>query len=237
MKIEAIDLKKIYNNTEVLNIQSITITQGEIFGLVGNNGAGKTTFFRLILDLIKADGGKVVSNDIAVNESSVWKAYTGSFLDNGFLIDFLTPEEYFYFVGELYGLKKDIVNERLKAFDRFFNDEILSKKGKLIRDFSRGNQQKIGIAAAVVIKPKVLVLDEPFNALDPTSQIILKELVKDYSQNKGTTVLISSHDLNHVAETCTRIALLEKGRIIKDMKTNENALNELIEYFGQGTKI
>ena len=97
MKIEVTDLKKIYNKELKLNIESLTINSGEIFGLVGNNGAGKTTFLGYLY-LIKADLGIVLSDTDPVNESLKWKEYTGSFLDSGFLIEFLTPEEYFYFV-------------------------------------------------------------------------------------------------------------------------------------------
>ncbi len=233
MKIEVTNLKKIYNKELKLNIESLTINSGEIFGLVGNNGAGKTTFFRLILDLIKADSGIVLSDNNPVNESLKWKEYTGSFLDSGFLIEFLTPEEYFYFVCELYNITRNDASERLKVFENFFNGEILGKKGKYIRDFSRGNQQKIGIASALITHPKMLILDEPFNGLDPTSQIILKEMLKEFNKSAGATILISSHDLTHISETCTRIALLEKGKIIKDIPANDNALAELLDYFGQ----
>jgi ABC-2 type transport system ATP-binding protein len=224
-------LGKAYDRNIVLNISDLHIAAGEIFGLVGNNGAGKTTLLRLMLDLIKADKGEVLSGDIPVSKSENWKDYTASYLDEGFLIDFLTPEEYFYFIGEEYGFSKPEVNEKLSRFKSFFNEEILSQKKKFIRDFSKGNKQKIGIASALITDPRVLILDEPFNSLDPTSQILLKRFLVEYNKQTNATIIISSHDLNHVTEVCHRIVLIEKGLIIRDLQNNGNALAELEQYF------
>ncbi len=228
--IKAIQLSKSYSGVKVLTIDELTITKGESFGLVGNNGAGKTTFFRLILDLIKADSGNIFSKEVNVKESSEWKYYTGSHLDDGFLIDFLTPEEYFEFLVGVHKLSKGDLEEFYIDFEEFFNGEILGKR-KYIRDFSSGNKQKIGIAAALMAKPEIVILDEPFNSLDPTTQIRLKKLLNDLMQQKQVTLLISSHDLDHVTEVCERIVVLEKGKIVEDKPTNENTLNELKEYF------
>jgi ABC-2 type transport system ATP-binding protein len=225
------NLGKAYNQNIVLNIPELQIGANEIFGLVGNNGAGKTTLFRLILDLIKANKGEVLLNSENVTKSDNWKKFTASYLDENFLIDFLSPEEYFYFVGNTCGLNKDIINHELTKFESFFNDEILNKKKKYIRDFSKGNKQKIGIAATFLTHPKVLILDEPFNGLDPTSQIILKRMLVDYKNKYNATLLISSHDLNHITDICTRVALLEKGCIIRDMANSETILNDLESYF------
>lgn len=225
------NLGKVYNQKIVLNINNLFITKGEIFGLVGNNGAGKTTLFRLILDLIKADKGEIYSNDLIVSKTENWKDYTSSYIDEGFLFDFLTPEEFFYFIGQTYGLGKHNTEKKLETFKTFFNDEILNQKKKYIREFSKGNKQKIGIASTLITDPQVLVLDEPFNSLDPTSQIILKRILVDYNQKTGATILISSHDLNHVTEICHRIALMEKGVVIREIQNDSNALVELENYF------
>jgi ABC-2 type transport system ATP-binding protein len=228
--IQAIDLQKTYNGVTVLNIPGITIPQGESFGLVGNNGAGKTTFFRLILDLIEATTGEVKIEDKKVMRNDEWKTITGSFLDEGFLIDFLTTEEYFNFVGKLHNKSEGDIAAFLDSMKDFFNDEILGNK-KLIRDFSKGNQKKIGIAAALIGDPKILILDEPFTALDPSSQIRLKRFLTDLQVKFNMTMLISSHDLNHVTEVCKRIVVLEKGKIVKDLNTNSDTLKELEAYF------
>jgi len=228
--IQAIDLQKTYNGVTVLNILGITIPQGESFGLVGNNGAGKTTFFRLILDLIEATTGEVKIDGKKVMRNDEWKTITGSFLDEGFLIDFLTTEEYFNFVGKLHNKSEGDIAAFLDSMKDFFNDEILGNK-KLIRDFSKGNQKKIGIAAALIGDPKILILDEPFTALDPSSQIRLKRFLTDLQIKFNMTMLISSHDLNHVTEVCKRIVVLEKGKIVKDLNTNADTLKELEAYF------
>lgn len=224
------NLKKTYGNKTVVHISELNISDGETIGLVGNNGAGKTTLFRMLLDLIRPDDGEVYAKNQNVAHSDHWKAYTASYLDEGFLIDYLTPEEYFIFVGSLHNLSAAHVADYLKQYEEFFNGEILNR-GKYIRDFSKGNQNKVGIAAALMQKPELLILDEPFANLDPTTQIRLKNLLKNLKNTHKLTTLISSHDLNHVTEVCDRIILLEKGLIIKDFHTDKNTLKELEAYF------
>ena len=230
--IEVKELKKIYSGVSVLDIPSLTIEKGESFGLVGNNGAGKTTFFRLILDLIRADSGFVKSKESDVAKSEAWKKYTGAYLDEGFLLDYLTPEEYFDFIGKINGMSKGDVKEFIERFSDFFNGEVFGK-GKYIRDLSKGNKKKTGIAAAIMIEPEILILDEPFSNLDPSSQILLKKILNKLRQEKGVTLLISSHDLNHVTEVCKRIVVLHKGEIVHDIKTSTSTLKELEEYFAK----
>ena len=228
--IQISNLSKIYSDVTVLNIDSLTIPQGESFGLVGNNGAGKTTLFRLILDLIEPNSGDVSINGEPVARRDEWKSIVGSFLDEGFLIDFLTPDEYFKFVGKLYNKSEGDIALFLEGMKDFFNDEILGGK-KLIRDLSKGNQKKVGIAAALISDPKILILDEPFTALDPSSQIRLKRLLNELQEKDHMTMLISSHDLNHVTEVCSRTVVLEKGKIVRDIQTGEDTLKELESYF------
>ena len=228
--IEVKNLTKEYSGVTVLNLPDLVIPKGECFGLVGNNGAGKTTFFRLILDLIRATSGQVLSNSNNVSKSFDWKHYTGSFLDEGFLIDFLTPEEYFEFLGDINNLTSGDLEEFYKDFNEFFNDEVLGKQ-KYIRDLSSGNQQKVGVAAAFIAKPDVLILDEPFNSLDPSTQIRLVNLLNNMKQEKQITMLISSHDLTHVTEVCDRIVILEQGEVVHDLMTTESTLKELESYF------
>jgi ABC-2 type transport system ATP-binding protein len=223
-------LQKTYNGITVLNIPELEIKAGESFGLVGNNGAGKTTFFRLILDLIEPTTGEVQIENKTVMRNDDWKSITGSFLDEGFLIDFLTPEEYFKFVAKLHKKSEGDLAVFLEGMTDFFNGEIIGTK-KLIRDFSKGNQKKIGIAAALIGDPKILILDEPFTALDPSSQIRLKRFLTDLQTRLNMTMLISSHDLNHVTEVCKRTVVLEKGKIVKDLQTDEDTLKELEAYF------
>ncbi|SJL31440.1 ABC transporter ATP-binding protein [Porphyromonas gingivalis] len=228
--IQITDLSKKYNGVTVLDIPHLSISHSETFGLVGNNGAGKTTLFRLVLDLIKADSGSISIDGIPVAGSDDWKGRVGAFLDENFLIGFLRPEEYFDFIGKLHHLDKQEIERFLDYMSPLFADEVLGKN-KLIRDFSKGNQKKIGIAAAMLSRPDILILDEPFTALDPSSQIRLKKMLNEHATQYGTTMLISSHDLNHVTEVSSRIVVLQKGEIIKDLQTNEQTLSELEQHF------
>ena len=242
IKIE--NLKKNFGETCACDIPSFTINDGDILGLVGNNGAGKTTLFRLLLDLLKADDGNVlyilpapdgeVQENEVVNpsESEAWKQYVGAYIDEGFLIDFLTPEEYFAFLGKVSGISQQETDERMKMFERFANGEVFGQK-KLIRNLSAGNKMKVGIISALFRQPKIVILDEPFNFLDPTSQLVLKHLLQDYAKQTGATILISSHNLQHTVDISTRIALLEHGQIIRDLPNAEGSASaELQEYFG-----
>lgn len=228
--IQVSELSKKYSGNTVLNMTSLEIPKGQSFGLVGNNGAGKTTFFNLMLDLIKPSTGVILNNQIQVNTSEDWKPFTASFIDESFLIGYLTPEEYFYFIGELRGMNKADIDTFLLQFEEIFNEEILGKK-KYLRDLSKGNQKKAGIVAALIGDPEVIILDEPFANLDPTTQIRLKKLLKDLTQESNATILVSSHDLGHVTEVCERIVVLEKGDVVKDIKTSDETLKELETYF------
>ena len=224
------NISKIYGTNKVLGIEALEITKGETFGLVGNNGAGKTTLFSVLLDLIQASTGFIEINGVKVNESEAWKSHVTAFIDDSFLIGYLTPEEYFYFLGELRGQSRKQVDEFLLQFADFFNGEIINAK-KYVRDLSKGNQKKVGIVGALIGKPEIIVLDEPFANLDPSTQIKLKNLIKVWSQDDNVTFLISSHDLAHTTEVCNRIVVLNKGELVKDIQTNPETLQELEQYF------
>jgi len=223
-------ISKKYGKEVVLNVKKIEIPKGQSFGLVGNNGAGKTTLFNILLDLIRPTTGLITNNNIVVSESEDWKNFTGSFIDESFLIGYLTPEEYFEFIGDLRGMNKADVTAFISQFKDFFNDEIIGKK-KYLRDLSKGNQKKAGIVAALMGNPQVVILDEPFANLDPTTQIRLKQIIKNLTENKEVTVLVSSHDLTHVTEVCERIVVLDKGAVVKDIQRSEETLKELESYF------
>ena len=254
MNIQLHNLQKRFGEKTAVNIADFTIGDGEIVGLVGNNGAGKTTLFRLMLDLLQADEGRVVMrpdksryanggdagarvdltalpDEIDPSASEDWKLVTGAYIDNSFLIDFLTAEEYFEFVGRVSGMSKQQTGERLKDFEAFMNGEVLGQK-KYIRDFSAGNKQKVGIVAALMNRPQLVILDEPFNFLDPSSQHQLKRLITEFNRETGATVLVSSHNLQHTVEISTRVGLLEHGVIISDLdNTDGKAEEKLEEYF------
>lgn len=224
------NITKTYGQTTVLNLPHLEIPKGQSFRLVGNNGAGKTTFFSLLLDLIQPSTGSIFSNEIEISKSEAWKPFTSAFIDETFLIGYLTPEEYFYFIGELRGWNKADVDGFLKDFTDFFNDEILNKR-KYLRDLSKGNLKKVGIVGALIGNPEVIILDEPFANLDPTTQIRLKRILINLAENPEVTILVSSHDVQHTVEVSNRIVALEKGMIVKDLITSSETMRELQEFF------
>lgn len=244
MKIQIENLKKSFGEKVAVDIESYEIKDGEMLGLVGNNGAGKSTLFRLMLDLVKADGGRVLMHpseeeqsqgiaqgSVDVAQTEDWKDWTGAFVDESFLIDYLTPDEYFQFIGRISGRKQEEVDTFLQDFEQFMAGEVAGQK-KLIRNLSAGNKQKVGIVGAMLLQPKVLILDEPFNFLDPSSQSAIKRLLQEYNRKTGATILVSSHNLQHTVDICPRIALLEHGVIIRDIEnTDGQAAKELESYF------
>ena len=231
MEIKIENLKKTFGPKVAVDIDSFTIESGQLLGLVGNNGAGKSTLFRLMLDLLKADTGRVLMGDTDVSQTEDWKDWTGAYIDDSFLIDYLTPDEYFQFIARISGQSSDELETFLAGFEHFMAGEVTGQK-KLIRNLSAGNKQKLGIVAAMLLRPQVLILDEPFNFLDPSSQSAIKHLLTKYNQETGATILISSHNLQHTVDICPRIALLENGVIIRDIANHQGeAQAELENYF------
>ncbi|MGC6480546.1 MAG: ABC transporter ATP-binding protein [Flavobacteriaceae bacterium] len=228
--IEVSDLVKKYSGNEVLNLPQLNIPEGQSFGLVGNNGAGKTTFFSLLLDLVEPSQGQILNGGEAVQKNDRWKKHTAAYIDQDFLIGYLTPEEYFELIAQLREVNIETLHGWLQGFESFFKGEILGRK-RYIRDLSKGNQKKVGIIACLIGNPQVVILDEPFANLDPSSQIQLKELLKNLYQQSQTTLLISSHDLNHITEVCERIVLLDRGVVQEDLMTTPETLQNLEKYF------
>ena len=231
--IEISNLRKSFSEKCARDIPLLSIGSGEIIGLVGNNGAGKTTLFRLILDLLKPDSGNVTLDGIDVQQSEDWKTFTGAYIDNGFLIDFLTPEEYFEFIAKVVSISKEELTERTAAFEQFTGGEVFGRNA-LIRNLSAGNKQKVGIISALITRPKLLILDEPFNFLDPSSQNHLKHIIEEYREATGATIIISSHNLTHTIDISTRILLMEHGEIKRDITDiNPESIVALNDYFDQ----
>lgn len=228
----AIDrLRKNFGEKVAVDIEHYEINQGDMLGLVGNNGAGKTTLFRLMLDLLKADNGKVAINDIDVSQSEDWKSFTGAFIDDGFLIDYLTPEEYFYFIGKMVRIKKG-GGGRTPGYFRTLHERRSDRTQETDRKSLRRQQTENRYHLRHASSPQLLILDEPFNFLDPSSQSVIKHLLKKYNEEYRATVIISSHNLNHTVDVCPRIALLEYGVIIRDITNKDNsAEKELEDYF------
>ena len=233
-------LSKAFGSLQVLKNVDLTVEKGERIVIIGGSGCGKTTLFRLILDLLNADEGSVMltpnmtdgTEPTHINPamSEDWKPFTGSYIDSSFLIDFLTAEEYLEFVGKVSGMSKEDVHKEIAQYEMFMNGEVLGQK-KYIRDFSAGNKQKVGIVAALLTRPQLVILDEPFNFLDPRSQNMLKKVLLDYNKETGATVIVSSHNLQHTVEISTRVALLENGKIIEDIDNSDGKAEEILDKY------
>lgn len=188
---------------------NLSIPENEIFGLLGGNGAGKTTTFRMLLRLIDQTKGTIS-----------WKG-EGISYDSSHLIGYLPEERGLYpkmkvkdqliYLGKLRGMKKTEVEKEIAIWlARFKVPEYLDKK---VEELSKGNQQKIQFIASVIHKPELLILDEPFSGLDPVNVEVLKEAVLDLKK-AGTTILFSSHRMEHVEELCEHLCILHKGKAV-----------------------
>ena len=215
MKVVLENIIKKFGDKTALKIDNYIVNSGEIVGLVGNNGAGKTTMFRVLLDLLKPDEGHASINDIITNKSEEWKSFTGAFIDSSFLIDYLTPEEYFSFIGKISGMNVSEISNSLEKFETFMNGEIMGNN-TLIRNLSAGNKQKVGIIGAMITNPDILILDE-------------------YNKECGATIIVSSHNLSHTLDICNRVTLLEHGCIIKDYNKEYSGMIDEIENYFQET--
>ena len=228
--IEISNLRKRYKTFE-LSIDDVRVEVGEKILLAGNNGAGKTTFLQLTLDLIRRDEGYILTKDGQdVSKSTHWKSFTNSYLGEEFLIDFLSPQEFTDFILEVYQRKLNVplrgdLTRKIKEFFDF------TKKDSLIRELSAGNKQKAGIVSALVTNPELLILDEPFANLDPTSRFQLADILNDLSSQEGTTIIVSSHDISDMVRISDRMILLEEGVVVRDEKVSDETLNELYSYF------
>lgn len=232
--VECAQIRKVYNNF-VLEIPRLSIREGEITGIVGNNGAGKTTLLRLMLDLTKKDHGEITFFGQPVSTTEEWKKVMGAWLDEDFLIPYLTPMEYVQLIRNLKEMPDEEFQRSIAALDSFAGEVIRSTDW--IEDLSKGNRAKIGIAGACVSNPKWLVLDEPFSHLDPNSRNVFCRYLKEHRGEDCITIL-SDHNLDDVGRVCDRILLLNEGRIERDVPVHEDSMAEIRRFFeNSGSKI
>lgn len=225
------NIRKTFGNVTAVDIPELKIEKGDLVGLVGNNGAGKTTLLRLLLDLSRPDRGSATLNGVNPRTAEEWKEWTGAFIDDGFLIDFLSPDEYFNFIARIDGIPVGELHCRMEKLHALAGDELVSTS-TLIRNLSAGNRQKVGIIAALINQPRIVILDEPFNFLDPSSQEALKRLLTEYNRATGATIIVSSHNLQLVTDISTRLLVMDHGTIVKDIiNDSPSAAEELREYF------
>ena len=225
------NVRKRYDSGFTLEIDHLEIGPGERIGLVGNNGAGKTTMLRLMLGLLRFGQGDILVEGDSVQAFSLsWRSRSASHLDESSLIPFLSPQEFWQFVGDVYGIDREEQHRRLRCYDGFVEQaEGPRSKKKYIRDHSQGNRKKIGLVAAMMVQPQLLVLDEPFTNLDPGSRALLKSMLLQLNADHGTTLIVSSHDLEHVMEISSRMLLIQAGRIVWDNPASPEMLEDVRE--------
>lgn len=192
---------------------SFTVKNGEIFGLFGKNGAGKSTTIRCITGMLPFDSGKITlnNNDIVKNPNAT-KALIGYVPDNHSVYENLTGREYVNFIADVYQVSLEDRTERIEKYAKLFNLE--SSLDCQIFEYSHGMKQKICIMGALIHEPRLWILDEPFLGLDVQSKQIVKECIRDFSKNKKNIVLFTSHDMQTVAEICDKVCVLDNGKII-----------------------
>ena len=215
--IKTVNLSKKYGKTLVVDDLNLSISSGEIVGFLGLNGAGKTTTMRMLLGLIKPTSGECYIQGNKVDQYNLEVLNEiGYIIETPYSYPELTVQENLEIVSTLRGLRnKDIIDwvtENLKL-DQY--------KDKQVKHLSLGNVARLGIAKAIIHKPKILILDEPTNGLDPFGVIEVRELLKELANNLGTTVLISSHKLEEISKVATRIVIIHGGRLIREVESKE----------------
>lgn len=205
------NLSKIYNQQKALNGISLNIKKGEIVGLLGPNGAGKSTLMKIITCYVEPTSGKVIINNKNVNEDhEKIKSEIGYLSENNPLYTYMYVKEYLEFSAKMH----NVSNVKKKIDEVILKTHINNEKNKKIIELSKGYKQRVGLAAALIHDPKILVLDEPTTGLDPNQLGDIRKLIKDIGANK--TVLFSTHVLNEVEKICDRVIVINKGNIIED---------------------
>lgn len=224
MSIAIKGLTKAFGKKHVLQELDLTIESGQCYCLLGKNGVGKSTFLNAILDLIQPDKGTITlyGKDYNLDQLEV-KRNLGALCEDNPLIEEFTGLEYLNFVAKLYQLPINEASERIKSLTNYFftDQESLHKN---IAGYSTGMKKKIGIVAAILHKPQVLILDEPFTGLDPIAAQLLVKLIRSYS-TPNRVVLISSHDLNYVERIATHIGVLNDGQLMYNGSLQEFTMN------------
>lgn len=215
--IKTINLSKSYKELKAVDSLNLSINEGEIYGFLGLNGAGKTTSIRMLLGMVRASSGQAYIGGQRIDKGNldIWKD-VGYIVETPYSYPDLSVRENLELVARLRKIPvKDSVNwiiEKLKL------SEYANRKAKYL---SLGNAQRLGIAKALIHRPKILILDEPTNGLDPAGIVEVRELLKDLANNLRVTILISSHKLDEISKIATNIGIIHEGRLITTIDSNE----------------
>ena len=226
LKVE--NITKYYNKTKAVDNLSFTVEKGEIFGLLGENGAGKTTTFRIILGLINASSGNVTLDGKKIDYSLTDKI--GYVTEERSLLTKMTVKDQILLYGVLKGMSEDNILKEMRKWLKKF--QISDYENRKIKELSKGNQQKIKFIAAVINKPKLLILDEPFSGLDPINVEMLKKAIIEL-QETGCSIIFSSHQMEQIEDFCEKLVILSHGKVVvagylKDIKNEYRKKNILL---------
>lgn len=214
--ITAENLTKSYGHTKAVDGLALQIRKGEFFGFLGPNGAGKTTTIRMLTGIIQPDGGKIIIDGHPSSEKESIAGAIGVVPESRGFYDWMTAAEYLGFFANLYGIKEPEkrINDLLSEVD------LLKRKRSRIGTYSRGMRQRLGLARALINNPRILFLDEPTLGLDPQGQEDIQRLLKKLNVG-GVTIFLSSHLLNEVSDLCSRIGIINNGKMITEGTIDE----------------
>lgn len=210
--IEATDLHKIYNGVHAVDGLSVEVQQGSFFGFLGPNGAGKTTTIKMLMGLAQPDAGSIRILGMPLPEKSLEiRRAIGLVPDDSLLFDYLTGGEYLEFVARLYGLARPLAKERAAELLRLF--ELQENPRKLIGEYSKGMRKRVAMAAALIHRPRLFLMDEPFEGVDAVGARLMKDILLEQIRH-GATVFLTSHVLEVVERLCTQVAIVDRGKVI-----------------------
>ena len=221
--IQCITLRKQYGELVAVHDLDLEIAPGEVFGFLGPNGAGKTTTIRMMVGLLEPSGGQVLlgGHDLARDPEAA-KGLLGYVPDQPFLYDKLTATEFLRFIGGLYRVDPDDIRHR--SVDLLEEFGLVDRAEELIETYSHGMKQRLALAAALIHRPRILILDEPMVGMDPQGALALRQLLGGLAAS-GVTIFLSTHSLPVAEELCDRIGIHDHGRLIA-----EGTLSELREH-------
>ena len=205
-------ISKRFGNTIAVNGLDFYLDSGEILGLLGPNGSGKSTTMKIIMGVVKQDAGELSIEGVDTKDTTSVKRMMGYVPETPPLYEFLTGLEYLDFVASMYGVEPSIRKERIEHFLEAF--QMIEKKDEMISGYSQGMKQKIAIIAALIHKPKLLILDECLNGLDPRSARIVKDLLRNLAEHENVSILFSTHVLEIAQSICDRVAIMDHGKIL-----------------------
>ena len=212
--IEIHDLRKLYGSKAAVDGLTLTVPRGSFFGFLGPNGAGKSTTIRMLTGLIPPTSGTIalLGRPLAENEIEI-KRRIGLVPDESLLFDRLTGVEFLEFVGRMYGLERPVARERARELLELF--ELTAQPRQLIAEYSKGMRKRVAMAASLIHRPELFLMDEPFEGVDAVGARLMKDILLDQVRH-GATVFLTSHVLEVVERLCDRVAIINEGKIVRE---------------------